>query len=333
MIITALKGLIMADDAPTPEEMVPSFLHAFMWASAFGAVEEFRSNRLWSAGGLLAAAVTFHIVGIKWPQIKPKIGPRFVSILERLAGNRLYRLAIYFAIAITFLASIGTGIYRYYHRSITTEVPHLAQPAPSPISFRLGCEWDHIPIHIPAASTVHVIRLHPAVLSGNPNIQDLGVFEDITSSPDKSLDWPTKRNGRWMTDAEWNKATAYGTPNPWAFACTLTSYSSATLDEIVAQLLVDTPDKKRHSYPVAFDPLMSGHSFQFYVVNVCSSGVIPILVQWDDFATVRVLGESNVRRVPLRYEKKNWPSQLLGPFGPTSFVWNDLHDCQWDRPK
>src|ERR1017187_3700701 len=117
MIIAALKGLIMADEAPTPEEMVPSFLHAFMWASAFGVVEEARSKHLWFAGGLLIAAVTFHFVGIRWPQIKPKVGPRVASTVELIASNRLYLRAIYSGIAIALLVSIPLTVYRHYHRA------------------------------------------------------------------------------------------------------------------------------------------------------------------------------------------------------------------------
>src|ERR1017187_4569679 len=117
MIIAALKGLIMADEAPTPEEMVPSFLHAFMWASAFGVVEEARSKHLWFAGGLLIAAVTFHFVGIRWPQIKPKVGPRVASTVELIASNRLYLRAICSGIAIALLVSIPLTVYRHYHRA------------------------------------------------------------------------------------------------------------------------------------------------------------------------------------------------------------------------
>ena len=209
------------------------------------------------------------------------------------------------------------------------DLPPLA--APAPITFRLGCEWDSIPIHIPAAATIHVIRVHPGRLAGNPNILDLGVFQDISSSTKEALDWPSKSDGRWMTLAEKQKSVAIKKIllSPLAFNCALTSYGAATLDEIVLSLLVDTPDGKRHSYPVAFDPLMAGHSFSFYVVNGCSSGVIPTMIQWDDFATVRVLGEQKVRRVPLRYEKRDWPSQLLSPLGGSSFIWNGLDDCDW----
>lgn len=212
--------------------------------------------------------------------------------------------------------------------------PPAAMPVPAlvPISFRLGCEWDHIPIQIPAASTIHVIRVHPGLLRANPNILDLGVFQDISSTPTAALDWPSERDGRWMTRTEIQKLIAdkKGFPTPLAFRCTLSSYGAVTLDEIVVPLLVDTPDGKRHSYPIAFDPLMSGHTFSFYVVSACSSGVTPTLVQWDDYATVRVLGEQKTRRVALRYEKRNWPSQLLS-FQGSNFVWNGLENCQWDE--
>jgi hypothetical protein len=105
----------MADDVPTPEQMVPAFLHAFMWASAFGVVEEFRAHRLWSSGGLLVAALAFHILGIKWAQIKPNIRPHVAAAFERIASNLLYHRAIYSVTVIAILASIAFGIYRHYY--------------------------------------------------------------------------------------------------------------------------------------------------------------------------------------------------------------------------
>src|SRR6266478_5978592 len=210
MIIAFLKGLIMADAAPTPEELVPSLLHAFMWASAFGAVEELRVGRLWTSGGLFVAALTFHIVGIYWPQIKPKISPRFALAVEWIASRRIYRQIIYSVSAVVFLASIGTAVYRHYVPVRVPQPTTQSTPSPIPISFRLGCEIDHIPIHILAASTIHVLRLHPAILYGNPRIQDLGVFENISSPSDKPMDWPTKTSGRWMTKKEMTESWSSG---------------------------------------------------------------------------------------------------------------------------
>lgn len=230
---------------------------------------------------------------------------------------------------------------------IQTPAPNpLPVTSPSAISLRMGCEIDHLPIHIPPATSIHVIRIHPSVLYGNPRFQDVGVFENITSPSDKPLDWPTDQQGRWMTTKERDNAMAAGAmPVPFVSRCTLTSYSQTTLDEIVASLIIGLPDKTKPksttpvpvtnlSFPIAFDPLMSGQSFQFYLHNTCSSGVIPLMDQWGDYVTIHVLGESEPRTVPLRYQRTSLPGSLqvvIATMGPTSFIWNDLHDCQWEK--
>jgi hypothetical protein len=227
--------------------------------------------------------------------------------------------------------------------SVPNSVPTLTSSA---ISFRMGCEIDHLPIHILPASSIHVIRIHPSILYGNPRFQDGGVFENITAPADKALDWPTDQQGRWMTAKESEDAMAAGMmPLPYVSKCTLRSYGQTTIDEIVASLIIGLPDKTKPksttpvpvrnlSFPVVFDPLMSGQSFQFYLVNTCSSGVIPLTDQWGDYVTIRVLGESESRTVPLRYQRTSLPGSLsvvMATMGPTSFIWNDLHDCQWEK--
>jgi hypothetical protein len=289
-------------------------------------LERIDSGKVFIGTIWIVVGVSSGLIGYYWAKLKEYFSTRYRRII---------------VIAIAVLVSIGFLIYR---KSIAVEVP---QPTPTviPISFRMGCEIDHIPIHIPAASTVSVLRLHPAILYGNPRFQDLGVFQRVSTPSEKALDWPTKSEGRWMTKEENMKSWSSGiTATPYASRCTLTSYSpQITIDDIVAYLLIDLPDTtkpkssppavKRLSFPIAFDPLMSGHSFQFYIVNTCSSGVIPELVQWSNQATIRVAGEPTPRNVPLRYERLSFPSQLLmGSMGATSWIWNDLHECHWDRP-
>ncbi len=210
-----------------------------------------------------------------------------------------------------------------------------ARVMPDLISFRMGCEWKSLPIHVPAGTTVHVIRVYELTLNAaKAKAFDIGVFESVSAKPDSAIDWPSpKRDGRWMTHKEVNDKKKSGSmPNSLMSKCTLTSYSNVTVDDIATTLLVDTPDKHRHAYSVPFNPLMAGQSFSFYLVNVCSSGVIPILVQWDDFATVRVLGEEQWRKVPLRYERNQVPSQLVATFiGPSSFLWNGVESCKWNN--
>ncbi len=236
---------------------------------------------------------------------------------------------------VVLIILIVYGVIKYQSRGESgknNSAPSPPPPQPQPVSLYLGCDWDHIPIHIPAASTVHVMRIHPAILYGNPQIPGIGVFENVSSSSDKGLDWPSKSEGRWMTKPEAQKEMndARTIPTPYAFKCTLTNYSAVALEDITAELIVDTTDKKRREYPVSFDPLMPGHSFPFYIVNVCSYGVTALMVQWADVATVHLPGE-DAKRVPLKFEKRNWPSQLVPPFGASSFLWNGMQTCQWDR--
>src|SRR5437868_3887338 len=122
------------------------------------------------------------------------------------------------------------------------------QPPPnhiafSPVPIYMECKTDHIPIHISAATTVHIIRLSPSTLRGNPNISSAGVFEDI-SSRQSSLDWPSQTEGRWMTNPETHVAMAETqmVPNHFILKCAMTNFGSATYEDTVAHLIVDTSD-------------------------------------------------------------------------------------------
>ena len=337
MTPAAFKGFLMAELENQP---VPSVLHALMWACMFGAVDAFIAGRIVTGIISFILGIVCQLCSSKWEWTKAHLGSSVLP-LERIASKRSYRWIAGSILLIILLLGLVLSIYSRYsrtHGQVTTETtkPGVSSPVAVPVSFRLGGEWDHIPIHIPVASDIHVLRIWPGTLipTNSQNVfLDRGSFETISANEDKPLDWPTKKDGRWMTKRElesWLKS-GRGIPNPAAFKCTMSSYTSETLDEIVAVLLVDTPDKKRHSYWVPFDPIMSGKSYTFYVIFPCSSGVIPELVQWGDTAIVRVLGEGMIRKVPLRYEKQPWPSQLLSPaLGPSIFIWNGIGECKWD---
>jgi hypothetical protein len=206
-------------------------------------------------------------------------------------------------------------------------------PEPAPVSIYLGCRIDHIPIHIPAASTIHIIRLDPRILSGNPRIRSLGVFENVSSRTDASLDLPSKSDGRWMTPSEFRQAVIKEKkflPSPYASKCSVSVYGAPVVEDVVATLIIETSDGKQHAYPVAFDPFVSNSSFTFYVINICSSGSTVRMVHWADRATLHVLGEPDKREVPLKYVKRGWPAELLPMFGPSSFIWNGVQACNWD---
>jgi hypothetical protein len=206
-------------------------------------------------------------------------------------------------------------------------------PTPVPLTaLYIGCEWDHIPITIAPGSSINVMWLEPSILRGNPNMPFVGPFDEIRSPlGKKNLEWPTKQDGRMMTRAEVDGVlqSSKTIASPYAFRCILSNYS-VTLDQITAPLIIDTSDSKRHVYSVAFSPSVVGHPFEFYMVSKCSFGVVPLMVQWGEEATVRIVGEPVRRRIPLQFERKAWPSNLV-MMGASWFVWNGAKgECKWD---
>jgi hypothetical protein len=118
------------------------------------------------------------------PAIPP---PRYFRLKIWSGASVLIAMACFCSSVVWIIARIAAPI------TVTTRTQ-----ARAAISIYLGCDWDHIPIHIPASSTIHVIRLNPGILSGNPRIRSLGVFENVSSRADASLDFPSKSEGRWM---------------------------------------------------------------------------------------------------------------------------------------
>jgi hypothetical protein len=239
-----------------------------------------------------------------------------------------------FVLALIFgsagLIALGGWVYdEFVKHPAPVVAPIVVAPPSVNISLHLGCDPDHLPIHISPATTVHIVRMLPALLRGNPNVPEIGVFEDVNSREDKGFDWPTKIDARMKTPKEMREAEkATGMiATPMTSRCKLTSYSTATLETISATLIIDTTDKKRHYYPVSFEPLLTGSGFTFYLVNVCSSGAVPLIAQWGDRTVVRVLGEKEQRVVPLQFEKKSFPSSLTMPFGSSWYTWVGVKPC------
>ena len=219
------------------------------------------------------------------------------------------------------------GVDRLVKNKLTPSTPQLSVviPPPLPVPIYMECQWDHIPIHVSGGSTVHVIRLHPDLLKGNPRFPSIGVLYDVSAPPGKDLDWPSKQEGKWMTRNEFQEffATKKEMPTPFIFRCT--ARSSKPVDDVSLQMTVSTMDNKRHEFPVPLDPLNSERVFSFYVVNVCPIGVY---VTWPDTATARPIDESADRQVPLKIIKRDWPGDLM-IFGPSSFQWPWSSTCSW----
>lgn len=264
----------------------------------------------------------------------PVYGPdgKFVRVDVADIPPRFFRAQLFgFALLISGLCCFASWSAFKFSRRSSEEAPSPPPTPPVSVSLQMNCEWNHLPIHIPEASTIHVLRVHPGLLKLNPNF-DMGLFEDISSTYDKATDWPFKDDGKWMGIAEQRSLMVKGImPLDFVDNCKLQSYTTGTLDEIAPTLLVDTPDKKRHVFPVPFDPLTTGTSFTFYIVNMCSRGTLPVLVQWDDYARVRVLGESKVRTVRLNFQKRRWPPNGLMFGAASSFIWNQNNTCEWNN--
>src|ERR1035437_2798764 len=87
MTSTILRGLLMSDGPPTEDRAVSSFLDYVALACIFGCVDEAIVGKWLIALVALAAAVMFHIVGIKWASIKLRFdsglwGKRIASALR-----------------------------------------------------------------------------------------------------------------------------------------------------------------------------------------------------------------------------------------------------------
>lgn len=189
----------------------------------------------------------------------------------------------------------------------------------------MECGWDHLPIHLSRDTTVHVIRLHPDFLRTNPNFPTAGAISDV-NAPDKSRDWPSKTEGRWMTRTEVQNSYKTGASDaalPFIFKCTATS--SKAVDDATLEMIVSTLDNRRHPFSISIDPLSSVSSFSFYVVNVCPVGVY---VTWPGTATVHALDETGNRQVPLKFLKRDWPGDFM-IFGASEFLWNGIDHCDW----
>ena len=269
-------------------------------------------------------------------KVRPGTGPcvwhakTFGRRIKTWAKNQTlsFVLAVVFGL-ITTVGVVGWVYDEFFKHATPVVAPVVVAPPTANVSLHIGCDPDHLPIHINPATTVHIVRLLPDLLHGNPSMPGVGIFEDVNSRDDKGIDWPTKIDAKIKTPKEIQEAghAAGMISTPITSRCKLTSYSTATLETISATLIIDTTDKKQHSYPVSFEPLLTGSGFTFYLVNVCSSGVVPIFAQWGDRAVVRVLGENQLRIVPLEFEKKIFPSSLSMPFGPSWYTWVGVQPC------
>ena len=90
-MISLLDGFLMSDGPPTEDRAVSTFLDYVALACIFGFVDALIAGKWLISLGALAAALAFHIFGIKWPQVKLKVGTRFAAGVDRIANDARFR--------------------------------------------------------------------------------------------------------------------------------------------------------------------------------------------------------------------------------------------------
>jgi hypothetical protein len=207
-------------------------------------------------------------------------------------------------------------------------------PDRTPPTIYLGCEIAFLPIRIPPASTIHVLRLSPSIMSGfvraqNQNVPGAGALVSIDSPGDQALDWPSEgHDGRWMNRADIEKLEKSNQfALPFAAKCKITSYGTDTLEDTVVTIVVMTSDNKEHDYPLKFDPLVQNQPLTFYIVDLCSTGVYPKAVTWVPSLTTRVMGRGEKQVIPLKFDSKEFPSSLSYFGQPSAFLWNGMAEA------
>ena len=109
----------MAGEIPSGEGSLFHFLDIYALGFGLEACGALFLGKSWGWVALgVGGSIFFHLLGTKWPRIKPVIGPRVASTLERITSNRPYRRSIYVLMILATLASIGYRAYRHYYPSL-----------------------------------------------------------------------------------------------------------------------------------------------------------------------------------------------------------------------
>jgi hypothetical protein len=116
----------MSDGPPTEDRAVSTFLDYVALACIFGFVDVLIAGKWLISFGALAAAIIFHIVGIKWPEIKLKVGTRVATGVDRVANDRRYRRSMVVLLVIVGLF-FGVMWFRRIHRFDQTKAIKASQ--------------------------------------------------------------------------------------------------------------------------------------------------------------------------------------------------------------
>lgn len=173
----------MADELPTADDAVPSFLHALTWACVFAGVDAVFAGRwAWSGGGFIAALVS-HSIGIKWEHIKAKFSGN-----DWVLWNNRVKTALRVAQLLMALTALGLAISVYYHaRQLFSK--NSRQTAPQTVP-------QIVPQTAPQTTkTVHPRTSRPTSQPSQPTTSQSSQPSAVPL-PIERVDWHDKQNWR-----------------------------------------------------------------------------------------------------------------------------------------
>jgi hypothetical protein len=252
------------------------------------------------------------------PRKPPKL-PRFLHLKVWTTAS--------VPIAMSALCSVAVWLLAKAPIPIPTPPP-IPTPAPT-VGLFMDCIYEGFPLQIPRGTTAHVLRVHPSIARSGIESHAVPLLY-VEAPPDKERVWPSDKEApplpeHAITDAPIRTASALN--------CTIRKYGNGTAD------LITIPMEFSDKYDVLIEPLDSSGTFDrfsFHIINACyanlkpgtydGGGVPAILANFPKTATLRMLGESSRKPVPLTVSFREHQLPII--FLQSVYRhWNDLLPC------
>lgn len=203
---------------------------------------------------------------------------------------------------------------------------------PSPIELVLdNCMYTDFPMVVPRGTTVHILRVNPAILKRAPRNTNIAGLFDVTAPVDHDRIWPSDKEAPAMPEHSLRGPVMSG--NAPAMRCSITKRGNAAVDSVIVPLQFAGLGQ---TFNLLIDPLEPEDKFTFYLVNACYTDLQPdayffgsattLFANFPKTATLHVLGETNWRRVPVKLTfRENSPELIV--LLPAYRHWQDLPPC------